>query len=180
MPVDVTMHDPRASVVGAEADSDVVSSCTNADDIALDGVDEVIAAATSATDDTKRVTVQVDWVLERVLVRAGCWEKIRGAHRATDRTAWHRELNDLVARKLVNGTAGEEVLGSACTAENLEKYGDGRLVKSITVDLELESGEVKHHVEVDVDISGADSGDSRGSRISEGVETGLEEEVAAG
>ena len=102
------------------------------------------------------------------------------AYRATNGTARHGELNNLVTRKLVNGTTGEEVLGKACTAEDLEEYGDGRLVESIAVDLELESGEVEDHVKVDVDISSANRSDSRSSRVSEGVEVGLEEGDAAG
>lgn len=65
MPVNVAMHNPRASVVGTETDGDVVSSRgANANNIALDGVDKVIAVAASATDDTESVTVQVDRVLE--------------------------------------------------------------------------------------------------------------------
>ena len=56
--VDVAVEEPRAGVVRREADGDVVTSGTGADDVALGRVDVVVVGLASAADD-------VEGVLER-------------------------------------------------------------------------------------------------------------------
>ena len=64
MPIDVAMHNPRAGIVGAETDGNIVTGCTNANDVALNRVDEVVRAAACATDDVESVSVQMDGMLK--------------------------------------------------------------------------------------------------------------------
>lgn len=63
MPVDVTVHDPRASVIRLEPDGNVVGSGANANYIALNRVHVVVDIAAGASNDTEDVTVQVNGVL---------------------------------------------------------------------------------------------------------------------
>jgi hypothetical protein len=63
MPVDMAMHNPRTSVICLESNRNVVRSGANADHIALNGVHVVVVAASSTSNDTEDVTVQVNGVL---------------------------------------------------------------------------------------------------------------------
>ena len=64
MPINMTVHNPRAGVISAETNGNVVTSSADADDVALDRVDEVVGAAAGATDDVEGMSVQMDRVLE--------------------------------------------------------------------------------------------------------------------
>jgi hypothetical protein len=61
--VNVAVEEPRAWVVGAEADRDVVRRLTDADHVALRWVDVVVRRLTGTANDIEGVTVQVDRVL---------------------------------------------------------------------------------------------------------------------
>ena len=63
MPVDMAMHNPRTSVISLESNRNVVRSSANADHIALNRVHVVVVAASSTSNDTEDVTVQVNGVL---------------------------------------------------------------------------------------------------------------------
>ena len=69
---------------------------------------------------------------------------------------------------------------SGGAAEDLEQNGNGRLGEGSTVDLELEGGEVEHHVEVDIDIGGTRESNSGCGGVGEGVEVGLKQRGAVG
>jgi hypothetical protein len=179
MPIDVAMHNPRASVVCAETDGNIVTSCTNANDVALNRVNEVVRAAAGAADDVESVSMQMDGVLKQydeteIVVKR--WRTDRAANGA----AGHCELDDLVARELVDRAGGEQVLRGGSTAQDLEKDGNGRLGEGCAVNLELEGCKVEHHVEVDIDIGSTRESNSRRSGVGEGVEVGLEQGGAVG
>jgi hypothetical protein len=58
VPVDVTVEEPWSRVVSEEPNSDyVVGACSNAHDIANDGVDEVIGCVASAANYVEGVLV---------------------------------------------------------------------------------------------------------------------------
>jgi hypothetical protein len=63
MPINMAMHDPRASIIGTEPDGDVVACTSEADNIALNGVGEVVGAAAGTPDDAEGMAVQVNGVL---------------------------------------------------------------------------------------------------------------------
>ena len=63
MPINMAMHNPRASIVRTEPNGDVVPSDSEADNIALNGVGEVVGAAAGTADDAEGMTVQMDGVL---------------------------------------------------------------------------------------------------------------------
>ena len=55
MEVDVAVEEPRAGVVGLEADGDVVASRAGGDDVALGRVDVVVGVAAGAAHDPELV-----------------------------------------------------------------------------------------------------------------------------
>ena len=55
MPVNVTMEEPRTSVVRLESERDIVGSSTNVQHVASDGVGIVVHGASCGTDDVKGV-----------------------------------------------------------------------------------------------------------------------------
>lgn len=147
MPVNVAMHDPRARVVGGEANGDVVAGASQADDVALDGVDKVRSGLASCADNAEDVAMQMHGV---------------GASRCATR---HADLNDLVARKDIDASGGEQVLGSACARQDLEEDRNAGLDEGCTVDCELTTS--KGSSKIDVDIRSSDSGNTRGGGVGE-------------
>ena len=114
------MHDPRARVVGSEANRNVVACIPDVDDVALNGVRKVVGAAPGATNDAECVAVQMDRMLGP---RCECWASGRvekGTYWPADGAARHRNLNDLISRKDVNAPSWEEILGGACSTQNLQ------------------------------------------------------------
>ena len=67
----------------------------------------------------------------------------RDTHRTANGATWDGQLNDLIRRKFVDASSGEERSRGAGTAQNLEENWDSGLVESHTIDLECETCEVK-------------------------------------
>jgi len=63
VPVDVTVEEPRAGVVGKETNRDNIASVTNTHDIPYDRVVKVVGRITSATDHMEVVPVQMNRML---------------------------------------------------------------------------------------------------------------------
>jgi hypothetical protein len=63
VPVDVAVEEPRARVVGTEANCDFILSGTNTHDIPDNRVDKVVGRVTSAADYMEVVPVQMNRVL---------------------------------------------------------------------------------------------------------------------
>ena len=64
VPVNVTVEEPRARVVGLEPDRDIIASSSDAHNITDDGVIIVVGLVARATDNVERVAVQVHGVLQ--------------------------------------------------------------------------------------------------------------------
>ena len=116
MPVDVTVQVPWTSVISRETESDVVTSCTNADSVAARRVNVVVRRAACSADDVEGMTVQVEGMItssrDRNLDSRVRWERVYGAGR--EQSCW------------VGGTA-----------EDLKKYWDARRVKGYAIHSEL-------------------------------------------
>ena len=65
MPVDVAVEEPRARVVGKEANCDFIPSSTYTHDIPDNGVVKVVGRVPSAADHMEVVSVQMDRMLLR-------------------------------------------------------------------------------------------------------------------
>ena len=74
MPINMAMHDPRASVIGSEPDGDVVACDSETDNVALNGVGEVVGAAAGTADDAEGMAMQMDRVLQGELERFSIFE----------------------------------------------------------------------------------------------------------
>ena len=60
----MAVQNPWAGVVRDEPDRGVVArGCAGADDVAHDGVDEVVARVAGGADDVEGVPVQMEWML---------------------------------------------------------------------------------------------------------------------
>lgn len=113
MPVDVAVEEPRAGVVGREADGDVVGDAVGG--IVAEGHDvapgrgvPVVRGLARAADDVEGVAVQVE-----------------GVRVAGERAAGHGELDGAVGRKGVQAAGGQEVGGGRRAAEDLEENRAG-------------------------------------------------------
>jgi hypothetical protein len=65
VPVDVAVEEPRARVIGEEANCDDIPCVTHVHNIPNNGVVEIVRRATGATDDVEVVPVQMNGVLLR-------------------------------------------------------------------------------------------------------------------
>jgi hypothetical protein len=65
VPINVAVEEPRTRVVGLETDRDIIVRVTDADDVAHDGVVEVVRRVSRAADDVEDMSMQV----ERVLIK---------------------------------------------------------------------------------------------------------------
>ena len=63
MPIDVTMEEPRAWVIGAEPERNIISRSTDVHSVASDGISIVVRRTACNTNDVKGVTVEMEWVL---------------------------------------------------------------------------------------------------------------------
>ena len=119
MPVDVTVQVPRTSVISRETESDVVTSCTNADSVAARRVNVVVRRAACSADDVEGMTVQVEGMIassrDRNLDSRVRWERVYGAGR--EQSCW---------------------VGS--TTEDLKEYWDAGRVESYAIHSELTVG----------------------------------------
>lgn len=68
MPVDVAVEEPRAGVIGKEANCDNIPSVTHIHNIPDNGVVEIVRRVTSATDDVEVVPVQMNRMLLREII----------------------------------------------------------------------------------------------------------------
>ena len=65
MPVNVTVEEPRAGIVGEETNRDIIPSSTNTHDIPNNRVIKVVGRVTSAADDMKVVAMQMNRMLSK-------------------------------------------------------------------------------------------------------------------
>ena len=65
MPVDVAVEEPRAGVIGKEANCDNIPSVTHIHNIAENWVVKIVRRVTSATDNVEAVPVQMNRMLLR-------------------------------------------------------------------------------------------------------------------
>jgi hypothetical protein len=65
MPVDVTVEEPRAGVIGKKANCDIIPRVTYTHDIPYNRVDKVVGRVTGATDHVEVVPVQMNRMLLR-------------------------------------------------------------------------------------------------------------------
>jgi len=68
VPVDVAVEEPRAGIIGKEANCDIIPSLTHIHNIPDNGVEEIVRRATSATDDVEVVPVQMNRMLMREVI----------------------------------------------------------------------------------------------------------------
>ena len=103
MPVDVAMEEPWARVIRSEAECDIITTTTNAEDITARGVHVVVVGAAGGADDVEGVAVEV--------------EGVRLARRV--RGHWEGDLDRRVGREGVDAAAGEEVRGGERAGHDL-------------------------------------------------------------
>jgi len=117
MPVNVAVEEPWARVVREESDGDlIICAGANANDVAHDGVDEVVFCAVGASDYVERMTVQVDGMRASKGKRGNC------------------ELDTLVGCEAVDAARGKEVRGIRRSAQDLEQHWDGGGCEGSTID----------------------------------------------
>ena len=63
MPINVTMEEPRARIVSAEPERDIISRSTDVHSVASNRVCIVVRRTACNTNDVKGVTVEMEWVL---------------------------------------------------------------------------------------------------------------------
>jgi hypothetical protein len=60
MPVNVTMKEPRTSVVGRESDRHIITGITNTNNVPPWGIDVVVSGTSGATNNIECVAMQMD------------------------------------------------------------------------------------------------------------------------
>jgi hypothetical protein len=68
VPVDVAVEEPRAGVIGEEANCDDIPSFAHIHNIPDNGVVEIVRRVTSATNDVEVVPVQMNRMLLREVI----------------------------------------------------------------------------------------------------------------
>ena len=63
MPINVTMEEPRARIVSAEPERDIITRSTDVHSVAPNRVCIVVRRTACNTDDVKGVTVEMEWML---------------------------------------------------------------------------------------------------------------------
>jgi len=105
VPVDVAVEEPRAGVIGKEADCDNIPGVTHTHNIPDNGVVEIVRRVTSATDDMEVVPVQMNRMLLREMIARQFDDvspQFENPHRSTNGTRRNGQLNTLVKIETVN------------------------------------------------------------------------------
>jgi len=155
VPVDMTVEEPWARVIGEEPNRyDIRMASASAHDIANDRVVKVVGRIPSATDHVERVPVQVNRV------------------RSTDSQGRDGKLHTLVRLEAINTARGEEIRRILRATQDLEQHRDGRRIEGDAVDGEIPGVESKR--QIDIDISAARGSIARHTGGRKRVKIGLD------
>lgn len=159
MEIDMAVEEPRTGVVSLEPNGDVITSTTSTDDIANNGVVEVINGASCTTNDSKVMTVQV----ERM--------------RPSKDTTRHAQLDNAIRVEGDDTSNGKKVLGIRLTADDLKEDRSGGRDERGTVDKEVGAVEGEEKVDM-VDVGTIWLVTTGNARVVEWVEVCFEKRVA--
>jgi hypothetical protein len=83
------MEEPRAGVIGEEANCDNIPSVTHTHNIPNNGVVEIVRRATSATDDVEVVPVQMNRMLLREVIAINSTMFVTAIRKRSQVHRWH-------------------------------------------------------------------------------------------
>ena len=116
------MDEPGARVVCLEADGDIVCSVVaDRNNIAHDGVIEVVCRISGTTNNPEVVAMEMHGVLHKIA--SGSHTEVRGrrTYRTAARATGHDDVNDCVRVEVVNAALRQELLCACVSAQDLQQ-----------------------------------------------------------
>jgi hypothetical protein len=110
VPVDVAVEEPRAGVIGKEANCHNIPSVTHTHNIPDNGVIKIVRRVTSATDHVEVVPVQMNRMLLREVIAINFDDvlpQFENPHRCTNDPRRNGQLNTLAKIETVNAASGD-------------------------------------------------------------------------